>query len=72
MEGDTVGVDLEGEAETAMIPFAWITDAKLSLSDALLKRGADARAARLAAETEDDDQENNAASPDAAEEERTA
>ncbi len=50
VEGENVGVDLEGEADTAMIPFAWITDAKLSLTDQLLKKGADARAARLAAE----------------------
>jgi ribosome maturation factor RimP len=50
VEGDQVGIDLEGEAETALIPFAWITDAKLVLNDELMKRGADARAARLAAE----------------------
>lgn len=61
VEGDNVGVDLEGEAETAMIPFAWITDAKLSLTDELLKKGADARAARLAtegADTEDHTEED--------------
>ena len=45
-----VAIDLEGEAETALVPFAWITDAKLVITDALLKRGAEARAARLAAE----------------------
>jgi ribosome maturation factor RimP len=55
VEGDQVGIDLEGEAETAMIPFAWIIDAKLVLNDDLMKRGADARAARLAAETAGDD-----------------
>lgn len=49
IEGDLVGVDLEGEAETAMIPFAWIVDAKLSLTDELMKRGAEQRAQRLAA-----------------------
>ena len=54
VEGDTVGVDLEGETETAMIPFSWITDAKLSLSDELLKRGAQAREARLAADAGQD------------------
>lgn len=53
VEGDTVGIDLEGEEVTALIPFAWITEAKLVLTDALLKRGADLRAARLAAETEE-------------------
>ncbi|MCR5878031.1 ribosome maturation factor RimP [Phenylobacterium sp. J367] len=50
VEGDSIGIDLEGEDETAMVPFAWITDAKLVLSDELMKRGADIRAARLASE----------------------
>jgi ribosome maturation factor RimP len=44
---DHVGIDLEGEAETALVPFAWIVDAKLSLTDELLKRGAQKRAERL-------------------------
>ncbi len=44
---DHVGIDLEGEAETALVPFAWIVDAKLSLTDELLKRGAEKRAERL-------------------------
>ncbi|MBL8772928.1 MAG: ribosome maturation factor RimP, partial [Phenylobacterium sp.] len=35
---------------TAMIPFAWIIEAKLVLNDELMKRGADQRAARIAAE----------------------
>ncbi len=46
-EGDQVAVDLEGEDETALIPFAWILDAKLVLTDQLMKRGAEVRAARL-------------------------
>jgi ribosome maturation factor RimP len=50
IEGDQVGVDLDGEAETAMIPMAWIVEAKLVLTDELMKRGAEGRAARLAAE----------------------
>lgn len=50
VEGDQVGVDLEGEEETAMVPFAWIVEAKLVLNEELMKRGAAARAARLAAE----------------------
>jgi ribosome maturation factor RimP len=44
---DHVGIDLEGEAETALVPFAWIVDAKLTLTDELLKRGAEKRAERL-------------------------
>lgn len=50
LEGDQVGIDLEGEAETAMIPIAWIVEAKLVLTDDLMKRGAETRAARLASE----------------------
>ena len=45
-----VAIDLEGEEETALVPFAWIQDAKLSLNDDLLKLGAEKRAARLAEE----------------------
>lgn len=55
IEDDHVAIDLEGEAETAMIPFAWIIDAKLILSDELLKRGAEARALRGDDEDEDDE-----------------
>ncbi len=68
VDGDNVGVDLEGEAETAMIPFAWIVEAKLSLTDALMKKGAEAREARLAARSEDDENEPDA-SEDASNEE---
>ncbi|MBX3485914.1 ribosome maturation factor RimP [Phenylobacterium sp.] len=50
VEGDQVGIDLEGEEATAMIPFAWIIEAKLVLNDELMKRGAEQRAARIAAE----------------------
>lgn len=50
LEGDQIGIDLEGEAETAMIPLAWIVEAKLVLTDELMKRGAETRAARLATE----------------------
>jgi ribosome maturation factor RimP len=48
IEGDMVAINLEEEeAETALIPFAWIIEAKLVLTDDLMKRGADIRAARL-------------------------
>jgi len=55
IEGDQVAIDLEGEAETALIPFAWLTDAKLVLNDELMKRGAESRAARLASEQQTTD-----------------
>lgn len=47
VDGEHVALNLEGEAETALLPFAWLVDARLVITDALLKRGADARAARL-------------------------
>lgn len=50
-----VAIDLEGEAETALVPFAWVQDAKLSLTDELLKKGAERRAERLAAEAAAED-----------------
>ena len=57
VEGDQVGIDLEGEDETAMVPFAWIVEAKLVLTDALMKRGAEVRAQRLAAESQTSEQQ---------------
>jgi len=51
-EDGNVLVDLDGEEETALIPFDWLSDAKLVLTDALMKRGAAIRAAR--GEPEDD------------------
>jgi ribosome maturation factor RimP len=50
VDGDNVAIDLDGEEETALLPFAWITDAKLTLTDELMKRGAEERAARLSQE----------------------
>ena len=55
VDGETVGINLEGETETALLPFAWLVEAKLVITDALLKRGADARAARIDDEDLDSD-----------------
>ena len=55
VEDGQVAIDLEGEDETALVPFAWISEAKLVITDQLMKRGADARAARLAAEKENEE-----------------
>ena len=52
VEDDNIAIDLEGEAETALIPFAWVTDAKLVLTDQLMKRGAEMRAARIQPDTD--------------------
>ena len=48
VEGDAIGIDQANETETTLIPFAWIVEAKLYLSDKLLKYGADLRAQRIA------------------------
>ena len=58
VEDGNVGIDLEGEESTAMIPFGWILDAKLTLSDALMKLGAEQRAERLAAQAEDEEDQD--------------
>ena len=50
VEGDSVAIDLEGEEHTALIPFAWVLEAKLVLNDKLMKRGAEERAQRLQTE----------------------
>lgn len=47
VEDDNIAIDLEGEEETTLIPFAWIVEAKLVLTDDLMKRGAAERAQRL-------------------------
>ncbi len=52
VEDDAIAIDLDGEEETALIPFDWLADAKLVMTDALLKRGAQLRAER--GEPEDD------------------
>lgn len=55
VEGENVGINLEEEPDTTVyVPFAWIVDAKLALTDELLKRGAEERAARLANDTDPD------------------
>ncbi len=53
LDGDHVAINLEGEETTALLPFAWLVDAKLVLNDELLRRGAEARAARLKAANQD-------------------
>ena len=54
IDGDNIGIDLEGEEATAMVPFSWIVDAKLILTDALMKRGAEERAARIEGDEQPD------------------
>lgn len=63
IDGDNVCINIEGEEETLLLPFAWIAEAKLVLNDELMKRGAAERAARLAQQelqsNDNDDQEED-------------
>lgn len=47
VEDQNVAIDLEGEEHTALVPFAWIVEAKLVMTDQLMKRGAEQRATRM-------------------------
>ncbi|MEI7931586.1 MAG: ribosome maturation factor RimP [Alphaproteobacteria bacterium] len=58
LDGDNICLDEEGKDDTTLIPFSWIIDAKLVLSDELMKRGAAARAQRLESETTDEEEED--------------
>ena len=54
IEDDQVGLNIEGEDDvTVYFPFAWIIDAKLVMTDTLMKRGAEQRAARIKSDNED-------------------
>ena len=48
LEDGAVAINLEGEPDhTTLIPFDWVIEAKLVLTDELMKRGADERASRM-------------------------
>jgi ribosome maturation factor RimP len=56
VEDGQVGLNLEGEDDTTVyFPFEWIVDAKLVLTDQLMKRGAEQRAARVGADADSED-----------------
>ena len=38
IEDDNVAIDLDKEDETALIPFAWISEAKLLITDAMMEK----------------------------------
>lgn len=53
VEDGQVGLNIEGEDDTTVyFPFEWIIDAKLVLTDQLMKRGADQRAARVGSDAD--------------------
>lgn len=54
VEDDNVLIDLEGEEDTAVLPFAWISDAKLVLTDALMEASLKGSASEAAGEVSTD------------------
>lgn len=65
VEDGQVGLNIEGEDDTTVyFPFEWIVDAKLVLTDQLMKRGAEQRAARVSAAGDDADQDDVSAEGD--------
>ena len=65
VEDGQVGLNIEGEDDTTVyFPFDWIVEAKLVLTDQLMKRGAEQRAARVSAEGDDADQDDVGAEGD--------
>ncbi len=58
IDGAHIDIDLDNEKETAQIPFEWISEAKLLITDALIEEGQKAKAA-LEAETAANDTDNS-------------
>jgi ribosome maturation factor RimP len=56
VDGDNICLDIEGEEETALIPFAFVAAAKLTLSDDLIRESLKA-AKEAAKETKNEDPE---------------
>lgn len=52
VEGDDVLLDVEGEAETALIPFSWIASARLVLTEDLIRESL--KAAKAAKENDNE------------------
>ncbi len=49
IDGDNVDINLDGDDDTAQIPFDWISDAKLLITDELIKAGQEKKEAAKAA-----------------------
>lgn len=64
VEDQNVALNVEGEADTVLIPFAWINDAKLVMNDKLLQWGAAQRDARIQSEQTSAPQDSSGADQD--------
>ncbi|PHR93659.1 MAG: ribosome maturation factor RimP [Robiginitomaculum sp.] len=54
VDGENIAMDLEKEDETALIPFAWLSEAKLLITDELIKAGQQAKEQAETAEDKGD------------------
>ena len=50
IDEQNVALNIEGEEDTVLIPYTWITEAKLVFNDKLMQRGAAQREARIQSE----------------------
>lgn len=57
VDGDNIEIDLENEEETAQIPFDWISESKLLITDELIEMG---QKAKEAAKARNADESSNA------------
>lgn len=53
VDGEAIDIDLDGESDTAQIPFAWVSEAKLLITDEMIKAGQAARALAGSAENKE-------------------
>ena len=61
IDEQNVALNIEGEEDTVLIPYAWITEAKLIFNDKLMQRGAAQREARIQSELASAEQDSGAA-----------
>ena len=57
LDGENILLDIKGEEETALIPFAWVENAKLVLSDELIRESL--KAAKAAANSHREETNND-------------
>ncbi|MEZ5920573.1 MAG: ribosome maturation factor RimP [Parvularculaceae bacterium] len=57
LDGENILLDIEGEEETALIPFEWVENAKLVLSDELIRESL--KAAKTAAKSHHEETKND-------------
>ncbi len=58
LEDGNIAINLDGEPDhTTLIPFDWVIEAKLVLTDELMKRGAEERVARMTDQDLSEDEE---------------